>query len=58
MGAFDDQSMGGEEGMDDMAMGDEEGMGDADGMGGSDFPEAEPEEPEAAPVAGVGRSLR
>lgn len=57
-GAFDDQSMGGEEGMDDMAMGDEEDMGDAAGMGGADFPEEEPEEPEAAPVAGVGRSLR
>lgn len=59
-GAFDDESMGGEEGMDDMAMGDED-MGDigGDDMGGdTDFPDAEPEEPEAAPVAGVGRSLR
>ena len=57
MGAFDDESMGGEEGMDDMAMGDED-MGGDDMGGDADFPEAEPEEPESAPVAGVGRSLR
>lgn len=57
-GAFDDAAMGGEEGMDDMAMGDEAGMDAGADMGGADFPEEEPEEPEAAPVAGVGRSLR
>lgn len=54
-GAFGGDESG-EEGMDDMSMGGEEGMDDMSGP--TDFPEEEPEEPEAAPVAGVGRSLR
>ena len=52
MGAFDDESLGGAEdmGMDDVGM--------DDGMDGVDEIPPEDEEPEAEPVAGVGRSLR
>jgi hypothetical protein len=55
MGAFDDESMGDEEdmGMDDVGAEDDMG-GEGDFGGDADFPE----EPESAPVAPVGRSLR
>lgn len=54
-GAFDDAALGGEE---DLGMGDVGAGDDLDMGAGEEFPEPEAEEPEAAPVANVGRTRR